>query len=204
MLRDYGRYADLLLGTTSKVSGPTRDLQQTEVVKQRHPGLVSFVGQTGAGKSTLIKLLIHLKTDPGSNQTPVTPIAGIPGENLPTSADIHMYLDPSSFDSSRPVLYADCEGLDGGERQPVAASLRHSRDSSSESGGSEVPDVSEYYLEREITWATSNNKRTKTREFAVSQLYPRLLFTFSDVIVFVHRNPRKDQPPHFYTSANLI
>lgn len=30
----------------------------------------------------------------------------------------------------------------------------------------------------------------RKREFAVSQLYPRVLYTFSDVVVFVLRNPR--------------
>jgi hypothetical protein len=43
--------------------------------------------------------------------------------------------------------------------------------------------------EREITWATTSEKQT--REFAVTQLYPRLLYTFSDVVVFALKNPRQ-------------
>ncbi|UPX14192.1 uncharacterized protein EKO05_0004682 [Ascochyta rabiei] len=42
--------------------------------------------------------------------------------------------------------------------------------------------------ERELGWADTNSLRS--REFAVTNLYPRLLYTFSDVIVFVLKNPR--------------
>lgn len=42
--------------------------------------------------------------------------------------------------------------------------------------------------EREILWADTNEKRS--REFMATHLYPRLLYTFSDVVVFVLNNPR--------------
>ena len=42
--------------------------------------------------------------------------------------------------------------------------------------------------DREITWATTNVKRS--RQYAVKHLYPRLLYTFSDVVVYVLKNPR--------------
>ena len=42
--------------------------------------------------------------------------------------------------------------------------------------------------ERDILWATTPEK--KTRSFFVQNLYPRLLYTFSDVIVFVVKNAR--------------
>ena len=45
-----------------------------------------------------------------------------------------------------------------------------------------------YTSEREITWADTNIKQS--REYAVTNLYPRLLYTFSDVVVFVLKNPR--------------
>lgn len=41
---------------------------------------------------------------------------------------------------------------------------------------------------RKIAWA--DTPATQKREFAVGQLYPRILYTFSDVVVFVLRNPR--------------
>lgn len=37
-------------------------------------------------------------------------------------------------------------------------------------------------------WA--DTPQTQKREFAVGNLYPRILYTFSDVVVFVLRNPR--------------
>lgn len=48
LFQDYGRYANLM----AQMSGRKRQV--------RYPGLVSFVGQTGAGKSTLVKLLIEV------------------------------------------------------------------------------------------------------------------------------------------------
>ncbi len=42
--------------------------------------------------------------------------------------------------------------------------------------------------EREILWADKPAKQS--REFAVTNLYPRLLFTFSDVVVFVLKEAR--------------
>jgi hypothetical protein len=123
-----------------------------------------------------------------STQSISSPIPGIPGRDLPTSSDIHLYTDVASARSSVPVLYADCEGLDGGEREPEAASIGRSKDSRDNMSAENVVEESQFFHEREITWCDSDDKRT--REFAVTQLYPRILFAFSDVIVFVHRNAR--------------
>ena len=124
-----------------------------------------------------------------------SPVVGAAGLDLPTSGDVHLYSDPQTSKSNNPILFADCEGLEGGERVPLGARFKR-RDKASNIGriGSFEKKVqrAQHTSEREITWADSNAK--KSREFAVTQLYPRLLYTFSDVIVFVLKNPRSVIP----------
>ncbi|KAL1581705.1 hypothetical protein WHR41_09483, partial [Cladosporium halotolerans] len=48
LLDDYGRYLTLV-----------SDIARSTSMKTRYPQLVSFVGVTNAGKSTLIKMLVH-------------------------------------------------------------------------------------------------------------------------------------------------
>ena len=50
-----------------------------------------------------------------------SPIFGIPGSKLPTSADMHLYVDPNTYQSNKPILDADFEGLEGGSKLPVGA-----------------------------------------------------------------------------------
>jgi energy-coupling factor transporter ATP-binding protein EcfA2 len=169
------------------------DLGYSSFGDARTPCLVSFVGQTGAGKSALIKLIIGLNTRRGPENTLETfpsPVVGIPGHHIPTSEDVHLYLDPPTATSEAPVLYADCEGLDGGEIEPLGTTIRKRKRSSipQTNNSDESSFRARYNSERVLAWADSSLRRT--RHFAVSNLYPRLLFTFSDVIVFVLRNPR--------------
>ncbi|KAF4637022.1 hypothetical protein G7Y89_g1060 [Cudoniella acicularis] len=188
---DYGRYAGLMTATNKSL----QSLQSTSLQPEerpfpspRAPSLVSFVGQTGAGKSTLIKLLIHINE---SNKALKyhCPVAGLPGKDVPTSEDVHLYLDPASSLSDTPMLYADCEGIDGGAREPMATTLRNEREAAeTEKWYSKQTTSNQPTSKRELQWAKSPLERT--RQFAVSKFYPRLLFTFSDVVVFVHRNPR--------------
>ena len=178
VFQDSGRYANLMAEKSSL----------------RYPALVSFVGQTGAGKSTLIKLLIELFSSSGQRlQVPV--VGSVNHTDTPTSGDVHLYCDPESADGEHSVLYADCEGLDGGEREPIGAISRNRKCTSemehkkkrSTSFAKQVRQE-QNKSERAILWATTET--TCSREYQVRNLYPRLLYTFSDVIVFVMRNPR--------------
>jgi energy-coupling factor transporter ATP-binding protein EcfA2 len=187
VLQDYGRYSAIMAESN------------TQEFKARFPHLVSFVGQTGAGKSTLIKMLIDQqeRRDLSTTTTLPSPVAGTSANGIvPTSGDVHLYSDPESFASERPILYADCEGLEGGETPPMAVQYR-----------SRVPNSNPYrqprtkqhlkkrlaskglqVKSRDIKWA--NDPKMLKRQFAVEELYPRLLYTFSDVIVFVLRNAK--------------
>ncbi|KAI2627754.1 hypothetical protein GGR54DRAFT_430692 [Hypoxylon sp. NC1633] len=184
MFQDYGRFTELMIATDPIRRNPSFLEKWGEIGRdKRTPSLVSFVGQTGAGKSTLVKLLIDFATN--SRDQFSTPVIGPRGAHLPTSEDVHLYLDPRTSDSAGPLLYADCEGLEGGEREPLGAKFkRRRRQENTEASRVKAKIISE----RELQWA--NEPRARSREFAVTNLYPRLLYTFSDVIVFVLRNPR--------------
>jgi len=143
----------------------------------------------GAGKSTVVKLIIDLHST--QEEGDATPVVGSAGEDVPTSGDVHLYPDPQTFESDTPILYAGCEGLDGGEREPKATAFRKKekiskvgRVGSFEKRMQRRPHTSE----RDLRWADTNVKRS--RAFAVTHLYPRLLYTFSDVVVFVLKNPK--------------
>lgn len=184
VFQDYGRYANLMAENSAKHR------------KVRYPALVSFVGRTGAGKSTLIRLLIELYSS--TTERPQVPVVGsVNHQDIPTSGDVHLYCDPNTSDGKHPVLFADGEGLDGGEREPMGAKSR-SRSSREESGTEHQWKHSDPRntriqqnhgtSERVVMWATTEQKRS--RDYIVRNLYPRLLYTFSDVIVFVMKNPR--------------
>ena len=189
IFQDYGRFTDLMASTDRmRLREFTADGCQIRR-DTRTPSLVSFVGQTGAGKSTLIKLIVDFAVD--STTTYQTPVIGAVGAHNPTSEDVHLYLDPRTADGQAPVLFADCEGLEGGEREPAAALHKRKRRSEKTEDGriaSKISRAVKIISERELLWA--DEPRTRSREFAVTNLYPRLLYTFSDVIVFVLKNPR--------------
>lgn len=142
------------------------------------------------GKSTLIKLLIDHQESRQDSSAPSTypfPVAGASvNDTVPTSADVHLYVDPESYTGDKPMLYADCEGLDAGEEPPMGSWSRRNKGSDRNRLVRKFANGRVHALE----WATTDQKRT--RQFAVTELYPRLLYTFSDVVVFVLRNAKYD------------
>lgn len=183
VFRDFDRYATLVAG---------RNLDDR---KRCYPALVSFVGETGAGKSSLIKLLVST-TSPGIEaQTPV--VGSSKNSETPTSGDVHLYPDMQTYDTDRPLFYADCEGLHGGTLDPMGVRLRTARQKATAPVMDRPRTASfekhlrrrHHAAERQIMWVDSSEKAT--RDYFVKHLYPRLLYTFSDVIVFVVKNARR-------------
>jgi hypothetical protein len=133
-----------------------------------------------------------------------SPVTSSNHDRTATTGDVHIYADPSSAFSATPLLFVDCEGLNGGEALPKQ--LRHHRpqeprtaapptyESTAPGEGDPLGDRGTRHArhrhssKRTIQWART--PQTRKREYAVSQLYPRVLYTFSDVVVFVLRNPR--------------
>ncbi|OCL07767.1 FabD/lysophospholipase-like protein [Glonium stellatum] len=184
VFQDYGRYTAVMAGSFPKAAG------------ERFPHLVSFIGQTGAGKSTIIRILIDLIANKSDASPFPAPIAGSRNDVIPTSGDVHLYADPETYYGKYPILYADCEGLEGGEATPRSAQYKEASmangDTTKADSGTNAGIRNRFrkfnHKRRKIAWADSPDKRK--REYAVTQLYPRLLYTFSDVVVFVLQNAR--------------
>jgi hypothetical protein len=129
-----------------------------------------------------------------------SPVAGSINDHAPTSGDVHLYADPGTYRTQFPLLYADCEGMDGGEKIPMGAQYKHNDLASpkSRARSGSLPYSSYGFprklrklnkaVKREIRWANTPEKCK--REFAVRNLYPRLLYAFSDIVIFVLRNDR--------------
>lgn len=141
----------------------------------------SFIG---VGKSTVMKMLIDRQQArlESSGNIPA-PVPGLVGDNVPTTGDVHLYEDPGTYHAKSPVLYADCEGMTGGENAPRGLACREKVEGARKSGK-----LVKNALRKRITWA--DNPKMQSREYSVTSLFPRILYTFSDVVVFVLREVR--------------
>ena len=138
-----------------------------------------------------------MKVNPTANSRFPSPVVGSVNDSIPVSANVHLYADPHTISTDTPVLYADCEGLEGGESAPKAEAFKSQERSLSPRDLRS--DVSIRKRERryrkgkgaprKIAWALGDKEKSQ-REYAVTELYPRVLYTFSDVVVFVLRNPK--------------
>ena len=114
-----------------------------------------------------------------------SPVAGS-GKNdrSPTSGDVHLYVVPQTAYSDFPMLYADCEGLEGGNMHPKAAMVRKKNRNLEHGFEGRAREVNMSML------SEFGKGDIGKREWAVRNIYPRMLYTFSDVVVFVLKNTR--------------
>ena len=130
--------------------------------------------------------MIGRKLSVGAESTFGSPVVGsIKHDKSPTSGDVHLYADPETAYTRLPMLYADCEGLSGGELEPAANKLRQkSKNPYTQGRQALLKGQPRDFFPGKL------NDKVGSRELAVKKVYPRLLYTFSDVIVFVLRNTR--------------
>ncbi len=142
--------------------------------------------------------MIDLETQNGAkaNENTCSPIIGRADSAVPTSADVHLYLSPATSSEDHVTLYADCEGFEGAERRPTAVTAA----SGVMSPAKKATPARSNRLHRikqgtkhALKWASrehENFEEVSKRGYTVAEMYPRIFYAFSDVIVWVLETPR--------------
>jgi hypothetical protein len=188
----------------------------------QYPVIVSFIGNTMAGKSSLIRAMISLsrmnmlsehpvepqdadtrisQLENSTNWGPVTRSANLQDLTKPTTRGVHLYRGENTPCASnngreRLILFADCEGFEGGNQQTNsetygawsrARSRVRSRSplpppSSSDDGNE--PD-SEYCLEPASELPLKAASYSTQGKSGVELFYARFLYAMSNIVVYV-------------------
>lgn len=141
------------------------------------PSFVSFVGPTGVGKSLLIRFLSQeLALQSKKKKKLSYPVAGRVGSAESTSSDVHLYIGPKlsampDQSSAVQLMFFDSEGFSG-------TTNPHSLTSYIKDFGITIKNRQEYLTSR------LNH---------VENSYPKMLYLFSDVLVFVAQHDWKEK-----------
>ncbi|KAH7200674.1 hypothetical protein BKA60DRAFT_583035 [Fusarium oxysporum] len=185
-LRQYPRFSDLVKAHRESFQHRTCCYAQ----------LVSFIGGTGSGKSTLIRVLmkqpwdaVHLNAAEDASTS--LPIIGRADSTSATTGDVHLYAAPK-IDASSPStfsLFVDCEGFDGGSQPPLTIKAKRYVLSKFKAVIDTKTTDSLAWAKRMLGFLRKINvfplELEGSREDAVEKLFPRLLYNFSDVVVYV-------------------
>ncbi len=98
------------------------------------------------------------------------PASGDPRSFKSTTGEVSLYPDPKSFGSPSPILFADCEGLSGGE--PISSQHQSS------------------WFKHGTSYRVDSSQDSNLRRLATAKIYPRLLYMLSDVVCMVTANQR--------------
>lgn len=198
--------------------------ESNEKPARQYPSLVSFVGDTGSGKSTLIRAIIRM-LEPQAHKRYRAPVPGTATDEFDsTSSDVHLFADPGTIYKESPLMLVDCEGFSGTDT-PVARqilskanraeSLQPLKDNALRSATASRPakdllsdhantashrvDLRWGQVSVPIQTPPAGSRKPlgtvdpETRKIVVKNLYPRLLYAFSDVVCFVTTNSRAAQ-----------